>query len=244
MDLPTVIEDRNLEVAEEGAYDRSNPRSLINILPPSMQEHLEASRNHFLNDLSTESIRRNIQHTPEYALCRKVRTAFWLEYDNAMSAGRNMKMTRIWQGVTASSGEFYNLMKKEHFACYIFTKPIKKDIQERTLLHMAYEQIENILDAPHIRKDGTMDAYAAKVKVEIFKHLEERVNGGIVKKVSVTSEQKNINVNVETTATQFVEMKRAEELQKHLADLREKTKDFEAIEASAKTLEEDDDDYN
>lgn len=232
--------DANLTIAEEGAFDKSNPQSLYNLLPPSIQDHLLNAQNSFLNDLSNESIRKNIQHTPEYKLARKVRSAFWMEYDNAVNAGRKMHMTRVWQGVTASSGEFYNLFKKEHLAVYIFTKPVAKDIQERSLLALAYEQIEDILTSDHLRKDGSMDPFAAKVKIDIWKHLEERVNGGIVKKVSVQSEQKNINVNVDATGQQLIEMKRAEELTKRLADLREQTKELEAIDASYQHLEEDD----
>jgi hypothetical protein len=231
------LESTNLTIAEEGAFDERNPQSLLNLLPTSIQEHLLKTKNHFLNDLSPESIRKNIQHTPEYKLARHVRAAFWKEYDNALAAGRKMQMTRIHQGVTANSGEFYNLFKKEHLAVFIFTKPIQKEVREASLLDLAYEQIEEILSASHIKKDGTMDPFAAKVKVEIFKHLEERVNGGIVKHVAVRSEVKNTNINVDATPANLIEMKRAEELQSRLIDLREKTKDIEAI---AYNLEEED----
>jgi hypothetical protein len=232
------LDSNSLTIAEEGAYDKENPQSLLNLLPPSIQEHLLKAKNHFLNDLSPESIRKNIQYTPEYKLARHVRTAFWQEYDNALASGRKMQMTRVWQGVTASSGEFYNLFKKDHLAVFIFTKPTKKDVQERSLLQLAYEQIEDILYADHKNKDGSLNPYAAKIKVDIWKHLEERVEGGILKRVSVQSEQKNINVNVDTNTQGLLEMKRAEELTQKLAHLREQTKDIESI---SHVIEEDDD---
>ena len=232
-----------IEVADEGMYDQNSPKSLYNLLPPSMQEHLLRTKNSFLSDLSTESIRKNIRYTPEYKLCQKVRTAFWIEYDAAVSGNRKMKMTRIWQGLCDSSGQFYALMREDHFAAWIFSKPTSKAVREQTLLQFAYEQIEDILCANHYNKDGSLNPYTAKIKTDIWKHLEERVHGGILKRVAVQSEQKNINVNVEANANQYLEMKRAEELQAKLAELKEQTKDLEAIEASSKIVQDDDFDY-
>lgn len=169
-----------------------------------------------------------------------------MEYDHALAAGRKMQMTRIWQGICPSSGEFYGLFKKDYIAVFIFTKPTGKDVTERTLLEMAYDEIEEILTAPNFRKDGSLDAFTAKAKIDIWKHLDERVHGGAIKRVAVTSEQKNYNVNVETTAKEVIEMKkltRAEELNDRLSELREKTKELEAIPAVAQLIEEDDASY-
>lgn len=231
----------HLTVADEGAYDKKDPNSLYNLLPPTFQEHLLKSKNHFLNDFSPETIRKKIQHTPEYRLARKVRQSFWMEYDHAISAGRKMMMTRIWQGVCGSSGEFYNLFKTDYLAVYIFTKPLAKEVRERALLEMSYDEIEEILTAPNFKKDGSLDAFTAKAKIDIWKHLDERVHGGVIKKVAVTSEQKNINMNVETSVEGLIEMKKAEELQERLAELRMQTKELESVPAVARLIEEDDD---
>lgn len=228
-----------IEVADEGIYDQNNPKSLFNLLSPGMQEHLLRTKNSFLNDLSPDSMRNNIRYTPEYKLVQKIRTAFWIEYDAAQSGNRKMRMTKVWQGLTDNSSQFYNLFKQDHFAAWIFSKPVSKAVREQTILQFAYEQIEDIMCASHYNKDGTLNPYTAKIKVDIWKHLEERVNGGILKRVAVQSEQKNINVNVEANATQYIEMKKAEELQQKLAELREKTQDLEAVETSAKTITDD-----
>lgn len=228
------------EVADEGMYDKNDPKSLYNLLPPSMQEHLLRTRNSFLTDLSTESIRKNIKNTAEYNLVQKVRVSFWREYDDAQSTGRKMRMTRVWQGVCENSSHFFNLMKKDHFSAFVFTKPISKDVRERVLLNYAYEQIEDILLAQHYNKDGSLNPHIAKIKVDIFKHMDERVHGGALKRVAVQSEQKNYNVNVETTGKEFIEMKKAEELTQRLAELREQTQDLEVIETSSRLVDDDD----
>lgn len=233
-----------LQVAEEGAYDKKNPHSLYNLLPPTIQEHLLKSKNHFLNDFSPETIRKKIRYSEEYRLARKVRQSFWMEYDHAIDAGRKMQMTRIWQGICASSGEFYGLFKTDYIAVFIFTKPVAKDVTERSLLEMAYEEIEEILTAPNFRKDGALDAFAAKIKMDIWKHLDERVHGGVIKKVNVTSEQKNLNMNVTATGQEVIELQklnRAEDLQSRLAELREQTKQLESVPAYATLIEEEND---
>ena len=231
-----------VEIASEGAFDEENPQSLYNLLPPSIQENLLKTKNFLINDLSAESLRKNIVATPEYRKIRHLRTSFWREYDNAQSQGRKMQMTRIWQGITTSSGEFYKLMKVDHFAAFIFTKPVKKDVQEESLLEIAYEQMEDILLSDHKKLDGTLDAAAAKVKVEIWDKLNDRVQGSIVKKVHVQSEQKNINTNLNVSATpeQVAQINRLDEMRDKLIELREQTKDIETI---SHVIEEEDEQY-
>lgn len=232
--------ETNLIISDEGAYDKENPKSLYNLLPPSHQEHLLRVKNSFLNDRSEYMKKKEIKHTLEYPLVRKLRQSFWAEYDDALKNKRKMMMTHVWQGLTVDAQEYFNLMKKDHFAAYMFTKPIQRETQERALLELAYEQIEQILMADHNTKDGVINHYAAKLKVDVWKHLDERVNGGVIKQIAMRSEVKNTNtntnVNIEATATNVNDFKRAEELNKKLAQLREQTKDIEVI---SYVLEED-----
>jgi hypothetical protein len=236
--------NNHLVIAEEGAYSKEDPQSLYNLLPPSMQSHLLAVKNSFLSEASWHTKKNEIDHMIEYPMVRKLRQSFWIEYANAQLNKRKMQMTRIWQGLCPSSGDFYNIMKKEHFAAFIFTKPIAKETQEKALLELAYEQIENILTSSHMFKDKAsgetmLNAAAARVKLDIWKHLEERVNGGIVKQMAIRSEQKNLNVNVETTAKAPIDLNQMRKAEERLAELKEQTRDIETIAYHA--MEEDDD---
>lgn len=47
--------DTQLAIADEGAYDKQNPKSHYNLLPKSMQDALLRTKKSFLNDLSPES---------------------------------------------------------------------------------------------------------------------------------------------------------------------------------------------
>lgn len=223
-------ESTPLVIADEGAFDKANPTSLYNLVPPSVQEALERSKNKFLHDQSPESLRRNIRHTTEYETVRRVRQSFWLEYNRAIDAGRKMQMTRVWQGITLSSGEFYNYLKHEHFAAFILTRPVVQEVAERELLELAHYRMREILEVSPIDEDGNLNPYAAKVQIELYKHIDERVQGGVVKKVSVQSEQKNLNVNInqEQITLQPDQFKKMEEIQQRLAEIEEQTRDIDA----------------
>jgi hypothetical protein len=231
-------EDVQLEIAEEGAFDKENRKSLINLLPPSMRECLELSKNSQLNELSPESIRKNISHMDEYKTLRQLRASFWKEYESALVADRGMYMTRVWQGITASSGQFYSMMKREEFALYIFTKPIKQEMEERFLLSLSMERMEDILNAQCVTdyKDQDTgktykvitDPKGAKVQLDLYKHLDERVQGGVVKQVNVKSEQRSLNVNqnIETKTIHVNDFSKMDEINAQLVELREKTKEI------------------
>lgn len=248
------LEERNLTIVDDGAFDSENPQSLVNLLPESIKENFKQVQNHFLQDLSDESLRKNIRHTKEYKLVRKLRQSFWLEYNHAVEAGRKMQMTRIWQGITINSGEFYSVMKKEHFAAFIFTRPLAQNIADMELLEMGTKRMYDILRASPYRLDSEgkptkeLNPSTAKVQIDLFKHIDERVRGGVIKKVQVQSDQRSLNVNVtqDNTARPVTiqpidlhTLKLAEDLTRELTDLRERTRDIPSI---AMDLPEEDDD--
>jgi hypothetical protein len=228
-------------ISDEGAFDSSNPKSLYSLLSATYQEHLNRVKNSFLGDASEWERRREIKHLNEYPMIRKLRQSFWIEFDNALKANRKMAMVNVWGGITLNLSEFNSIISKDHYAAFIFTKPVAKESKERALLELAYEQIEEILGTSHLNKDGIMNPASAKLKVEIWKHLDERVHGGVVKQVQVRSEQKSLNVNVNSSGKDSVpqiEINKASELKERLKELREQTRDLEAIETSGYILDD------
>lgn len=262
----SVESNHDLVVAEEGAFDEKDPKALINLLPPSIRDCLEATKNFFLHDMSDESIRKNISHMQEFPLLKKLRQSFWIEYERVIDHGKNrMEMTRIWQGVTDSSGEFYKLMKRPEFAAYVFTRPIQNAVYDREVQSLGRERMLEILSVSPVYKktmpDGSevsvVDGKLAKVQFEIFKHADERVQGGTVKRVNVVAEQRSLNVNADfkqtnnkttvevtsdaTNQALLDQFTNANELIRQLNELRAKTGDIPlTISTTATVLEEDD----
>ena len=177
----------------------------------------------------------------EFKQARAFRQSFWKEYNFAIDGHRKMQMIRVYQGISYSGNEFYELIDKPHFAAFIFDKPIKQDMAERELLEMATGNMYTILSASPLNKDGTLNPFIAKVQIDLYKQLDERVQGGIIKQISQKTENKTVttNVNVQATpvqAIQMEELRKMEDLSEKLRELREKTKD---IEAMSRVVEED-----
>lgn len=179
----------------------------------------------------------------EYKDARAFRQSFWKEYTFAVDGGRKMQMTRVYQGVTPRGGhDFYEMIDKPHFAAFIFDKPIKQDMAERELLELATANMFTILSASPLNKDGTLNPFIAKVQIDLYTRLDERVQGGIIKQISQKTENKTVTTNVNVSATpiqaiQMEELRKREDLTARLMELREQTKDFET---SSRVVEEDD----
>lgn len=269
--VPSLLENRKIErpslhpaqltgkepieleiVEQDSVFDKSNPRSLISLLSPSMQEHLEGTKNFLLHDLSDESVRKNISHMREYPLLTKLRQSFWLEHQRVSDNGRaKMENSRIWQGITTSSGEFYNLMKRPEFAAYVFTQPVAMEVRNLSLAETGWQRMMEIMSVSAVEYDSLtgkpskINDKLARVQLEIWKHSDERLQGGALKRVAVTAEQKNLNVNVNqdnVSVTHKLDMnsfQNPEEIRKKIAELRAQMPDTD-IETTATTVEEDD----
>lgn len=252
-----------LAIAENGAYDKDNPKSLYNLLPASMQSALDGAKNFFLHDLSDESIRKNISHMEEYPVLQKLRQSFWLENNRVLEHGKNrMEMTRVWQGITNRSGDFYNIMKRPEFAAFVFTQPIQAEVKNHIIEDLGYQRMVEIMSVSAVKeardKQGNLmkdsegnvvkvvDSQLAKVQLEMWKHADERIQGGTVKKVQVTARQENLNVHVNqesvTHTHKIEEFEKYEQIQQRLADLRNKVQGGSiSVDAEYASIEEDED---
>jgi hypothetical protein len=168
-----------------------------------MQDNLEGARNLFLHDLSDNSIRKNISHMREYPLLIKLRQSFWLEHQRVQDNGRaKMENTRIWQGITHDGKEFYQLMERPEFAAFVFTQPVAMEVRNLSLAETGWNRMMEIMsisaveNCPVTGKPNKVNDKLARVQLEIWKHSDERLQGGALKRVAVTAEQKNLNVNV------------------------------------------------
>lgn len=233
-------------------YDKENPRSLYNLLSPTIQDCLEGARNFFLHDLSDESIRKNISHMREYPLLQKLRQSFWLEHQRVQDNGRaKMEMTRVWQGICENSGHFYQIMKRPEFACYIFTQPVAMEVRNLSLAETAWTRMMEIMGVSAVEYDHTgkptkVNEKLARVQLEVWKHADERLQGGALKRVTVSSEQKNLNMNINhdsktvTHQLNLAEFSDPEAIKKEIAKLRAQIPEID-IDTTATVIEESDD---
>jgi hypothetical protein len=171
--------------------DRENPRALVNMVPPAVQnamervpiEYRDKSEPELLEDLK---LRKFIPNATDHRL----RFMFWKEYERALTNGGNLVMSHVYRGV-CSSDYFYVVLQNKERVAFLLCPPIDYVIAAEEALIFGINQLREILASPHITIGGSLDAKAAGVKVEIIKLLDLRVKGAVVH----TTRNLNLNVN-------------------------------------------------
>lgn len=90
-----------------------------------------------------------------------------------------------------------------------------------------------VLSVSPVRDDGKVDSRLAKVQVEMYQILQDRIYGSVTQKIS--SEQKNLNVNVnsnqssEDSARTIALITNVEELDRRIKLIQEKRRALQTI---------------
>jgi hypothetical protein len=169
--------------------EESNPRSVINLVPPYLQTQIKVIPEEFL-DMEEEELkvagRCDIVEN-------RLKHSFWHEYTNAQLKGRSMNLVNVYSGVCSSHYFKNSIIHNSYKLAYILIPPASYRIALDELLSISLEQIRDIMTTPHRDAKGKVDAKLAAVKVKIADSIIMRVKGAVVQKV----EQKNLNVNVD-----------------------------------------------
>ena len=200
-DVPSIDPSQSLAVIDGSdkvltIWDETNPRSVFNLLPQSVKNHLteafKAKPEIFNMDeyvLYRTLSRNNIQPSPTD---NTIRMKFWIEYDDCqMNMKKNMDITRIISGI-CSSEYWYGVYLKSHTRlAWMLCKPVGYATKTEEALEFAAEQIRDILAQPHV-VNGKLDTRIADTKMKAYAFLHNIVKGAVV--------QKTMQLNVHTTS--------------------------------------------
>lgn len=139
-----------------------------------------------LVNLSEKAIVSNAEPTQvDYLL----RVSFWEEVSNALHEGRPIYEKSIYNGVCSQS-YWKSLRETNHNKFTFLLIPIKSYSRtNKLLLTMGQEKLFQILDAdPFIKGQGSgykkqLDPRIAKVQLEAYKMVEERLHGKAVNRI-------------------------------------------------------------
>lgn len=196
--IETVLTD-NKETTKENEliiWDRSDPESLINMLPPEvslrMETTLQKEPDLFSLDeqtLSTTLRKRNKNIT---ATDNRLRLKFWSEYDLCKENGaKTMNMARVMRGLCSKEFFYKYYLREPGRIAWLLCPPINYMVKATEALEFGLEQMRDILATPHTDLRGRLDARVAALKITIFKLLEDRIKGSVVQK----TENKSVSVN-------------------------------------------------
>jgi hypothetical protein len=179
------------DTAEIGLRDKSNPRSMINLLPSNVAQALAVIPEELL--LHCEEDIRKLSR-PD-VLEERLRIAFWLEYDSSQRNKRQMRMSQVFGGLCSSTYFAKKIITNSFKMAFICTPPSDYRVTIEELLQLGLRQMRDILLLPHIDDNGKPDARVADVKYRIVQDLHNRVHGQVIHRV----EMKSTNVNVDAT---------------------------------------------
>lgn len=203
-------------------WNRDNPRSLINLVSPEVGEYFikayEARPELFgIDESSLWKTLRYESKTPS-ATDNRLRLSFWQEYDHAQNYGHKMRLTAVCAGICLPQYLYNSYMKSPERMAWWACVPTKYEKLLEEGLQYGINQLREILEEPNHDDNGRINTKLIDTKLKIVAMFELRLKGAVTQRI----EQRNMNVNVQTTDKQIHRMMSdlsMEEIQKRLNDL-------------------------
>ena len=168
--------------------DRSNPKSIYNMVPESVQIGMEAVTKEMLYMTAeemeeawpiTDSTIQSITST-----IKKIRYSFWEEFHRSHNLNQSIKILKVVTGVCSRSYFRDKVATVPHRLAYILKAPDNYKYSLMELHEVGLRQMMEILTAPNYTVDKygnqIFDSKLARVKVEILKTSQDRLFGGAV----------------------------------------------------------------
>jgi hypothetical protein len=201
MNLPMNPEPGTDVIAVTDLWDRTNPRSIINLVQPGLgRALLEAAKvRGDLFEMDERTLYKQLRSDGKLptATDNRLRMNFWQEYDRAQATNRDMEIVAIYAGV-CSNNYFMNryLLMPEKVA-WMACAPASYSVIMEEALAFGIEQLRDILEMPMVDGKGRINVKLAELKAKITDMLIIRVKGAVTQKLEQTS--KNMNLSITTS---------------------------------------------
>ena len=194
--VPTASVQPDEEVSN---FDKSDPRSLFNLLPRFLQDRLEQIPAEFF-EFTEDQIRQQLfgNEAPDQTTNR-LRVAFWEEYDRVQRYKENiLKFQRICEGVCTPAYFMKKVVPDDKKLVWLLHQPSDYNITLHEIHELGLRQLRNVLCLPILDERGRPNTRLIEVQNKIFQHIDMRLKGGIVQR----TDQRNLNINGQLTPEQ------------------------------------------
>lgn len=155
----------------------------------------------------------------------RLRLAFWQQYELVMAGQQSaISLDKLAAGICAKEYLVQEYFKYPQKVAWMITPPVAYTILVEEGLQFGLEQLRDILETDHHKRDedGNVTGYDTKLmemKLKITAMLDQRSRGSVVQRI----EQKTLNVSVtDKQITKLSELNSMEEIEKKLAELRKR----------------------
>lgn len=181
------------------AFNRDNPRALINIVPSSIEKCLSAIPKN-LFEMDVEDLKKQVFKHGKSEQVELLRTAWWLEYNRAQKTQTKFNLSNVYGGICYKNSFMNDYAGNSFKLLYIATPPIDYQVQQHRIMNLSFEQEIRILQMPDMKpvydKDGNMigeeiDTKLQAVKQKVADSMRNRVMGMPINRTM----QVNQNIN-------------------------------------------------
>jgi len=177
LDNLSPIDSREISI-----YDMENDNSILNLCrhsKPLSMAILKADQILMLMDEA--SLRAKIAPS---AIDNRLRLAFWLEVDKVLNSNKAHQFSEqmVYAGIVTKEVWQKKYLGNAKKMAWILTPVGNYESSMMEALETGVSQLRKILSAPLFDDAGKLDTKAAKIVVDVFKLLDERVRGTIVQK--------------------------------------------------------------
>lgn len=181
MDNLSPIDSREISI-----YDMDNPNSILQLCRGSKGLSQAILRADQILMLMDEGMLR--QKLAPSAVDNRLRLAFWVEVDNSINNKSTFIEQRVYAGVVTREVWEKKYLTNPKKMAWILTPVGNYESSMMEALETGVSQLRKILSAPIFDDAGKLDTKAAKLVVDVFKLLDERVRGTVVQKHKIIHE--------------------------------------------------------
>ena len=220
--LSKQIKSKSENLTGVTIFDKSEPRSVYNLVSPIMQEAIENVDPTFF-DFAFKTIERNLNpEVRDYQL----RIAFWREYyESQDNWRRSISLNAITKGVCTQKYLYEDVFKDPLRLAFILYPVTDLAVAMHEMEDLGLREMRKILVMPNTGKKGHNLA-VIREKIKIFALIQNRNRGSIMQRVQSHTRTENFHIHAKT-----------QEAPKSLAEIQKEIRKIELTSSSIKNVE-------
>jgi hypothetical protein len=180
------------EMLEETVYDRSNPSSLINVVPERLEPMLIRMKPRLAKVFSLPEFELRRQLQPDEK-DDKLRLNFWDEYNSSTATGKRMSLNLVVRGVMAPETFFTVYEPSNRKMMWMLCQPASYAVAMRNILQVASQRLLEIVSLPIVDSTGKPDTRVIVNILRAFQLVDMRVKGSITQNVNIKQQSLNLH---------------------------------------------------
>lgn len=189
-EVTTGYEADPLNLALPALFDPNTPTSMENLAPLWLKRafrdlfnHDKESWEHIEDEDNLAKYLLEKYHYKPTLVDNRVRISLWHEYERALTSNSMIDMNNVW-AMNCNEVTFKKAYPR-HIprALWLFCKPTSYANVVRESLDHGMKRLREILDLPHIEKNGKINTKILELKLKVTAMLDMRIHGAPTQKI-------------------------------------------------------------